>query len=52
MKRVDFFSMNLQTIDQPQDGVELSQWKLKYWDGLNNNWFAGSREVPWAGGLL
>lgn len=47
----NFFSVNLATIDQPQDGIDLSETKIKYCDGLNNNWFAGLKDEPWSGGL-
>lgn len=51
-KRVDAFMINLATIDQPQEGVDLSETKVKYWDGLRDNFAEGLREVPWPNGLL
>ncbi len=29
------------------DGVDLSELKIGYWDGRNNNWEAGLRDQPW-----
>jgi hypothetical protein len=49
-QKTDFFSLNIMTLDQPQEGLDLSKFKMTYWDGLNNNWAAGQREVPWPGG--
>jgi hypothetical protein len=46
------FVVNLGTVDQPQEGLELSQVKIKYWDGLNDNFAAGTRDEPWLGGLV
>lgn len=48
----EFFSVNLHTLDQPQDGLELSRFKMEYGDGKNDNWAAGRRDVPWPGGCL
>lgn len=45
-----FFTVNLLTLDQPQDGLDLSTFKLQYWDGRNDNWTGGLRDVPWPGG--
>ena len=50
-KRNNLFVVNLSSVDQPQDGVDLSQVKLSYFDLLNDN-FAGSlKEKPWPYGL-
>jgi hypothetical protein len=51
-QHVDFVSLNLSTLDQPQDGVDLSKFKIEYWDGLHNNWKAGKAEKPYSGGLV
>ena len=48
----EYFNLNLATIEQPQEGVDLSKAKLLYWDGLNDNWYGGSKEAPWPNGLL
>lgn len=46
------FTVNLATFDQPQERLDLSEWTMKYVDGLANNWMAGSKDEPWTGGLL
>ena len=51
-QKTDFFSVNILTLDQPQEGLDLSKWKIQYWDGLNNNWQGGKKDEPWAGGAL
>lgn len=48
----DLFSVHLGTLDQPQDGLELSKFKIKYWDGLHDNWMGGEKEEPWSGGCV
>lgn len=47
-----YFALNLCTIDQPQEGIELSRFKIKYVDGLHDNHAAGTHDMPWEGGLL
>ena len=32
-QKMDFFSVNLATVDQPQEGIDLSAFKIEYWDG-------------------
>ena len=49
--KYDFFNVNAASIDQPQDGFDLSEVKLSYWNGLNNDWMSGMKEVPFSGGL-
>jgi hypothetical protein len=39
----DYVSVNLNALE----GVELSNLKLRYWDGRHNNWHAGLRDTPW-----
>lgn len=39
----DYVAVNLNCLDN----VNLSSLKIGYWDGRNNNWEAGTREVPW-----
>lgn len=51
-KTYSFFGVNLTTIDQPQDGLDLNEFSFKYVDGLSDNFAAGSRDKPWAGGVL
>jgi hypothetical protein len=50
--KTDFFTLNILSLDQPQEGLDLSKLKMLYWDGLNNNWAAGQKEEPWAGGTV
>ena len=49
---VEFFSVNLVTLDQPQEGLDLSVFRIEYWDGRNDNWMAGKSDVPWPGGIV
>jgi hypothetical protein len=51
-QHVKFFTLNVLTLDQPQDGLDLSQWKVGYWDGRTNNWTGGQRDVPWPNGFI
>ncbi|KIV95323.1 hypothetical protein PV10_02993 [Exophiala mesophila] len=46
------FTINILTLDQPQEGLELSDFKIMYSDGRNDNWAAGSRDTPWPGGCI
>ena len=48
---VDFFQINLGTLDQPQEGLELSKWKISYVNGRDNRW-EDRKETPFRGGLL
>ncbi|PPJ56030.1 hypothetical protein CBER1_03399 [Cercospora berteroae] len=48
---VDLFTVNALTIDQPQEGLDLSETKIEYVDMLHDNFMAGTRDVPWPGGL-
>ena len=50
--KVDFFVLNASSIDQPQEGVELSKSKLQYFDALHDNFMAGTKDTPWEGGLI
>lgn len=43
--------INLATVDQPQDGVDLSEVKVLYYDLLHDNIQGGLRDTPWSGGL-
>lgn len=51
-QEVKFFSVNMITLDQPQEGLELSNWKIEYYDGRTDNWQAGLRNTPWPGGCI
>ena len=46
-----FFMVNVMSIDQPQDGVDLGKVKLKYYDGLTNNFNAAPTDTPAPKGL-
>jgi len=48
----DFFSIGLTTLDQPQEGLDLSEWKYNYCDGRTDNFAAGMADTPWKGGAL
>jgi hypothetical protein len=48
----EFFTLNAPTLDQPQEGLDLSQLKIQYWDGRNDNFRAGARDGPWPGGCV
>jgi hypothetical protein len=48
----EFAHINILTLDQPQEGLELSKFKIYYVDGRNDNWMAGTREVPWPSGCI
>lgn len=51
-QRHEFFIVNLPTVDQPQDGVDLSLTKITYWDGLRDNFQAGRQDGPFPNGLV
>jgi hypothetical protein len=39
----DFRSVYINCLDD----VDMSELKVVYWDGRNNNWQAGTRDQPW-----
>jgi len=43
------FSINAVTLD-PDQGVDLREFQMQYWDGKGENWKAGLAEKPYAGG--
>ena len=49
-----FYSVNVLTLDRgPGDGaLDLSKFKMVYWDGKEENWDAGGKEKPYPGGCL
>lgn len=49
---MDFFIVNAATIDQPQEGIDLSVFKMEYWDGRSDGFGKGKKEHPWEGGLV
>jgi hypothetical protein len=42
----------LSAIDQPQDGIDLKEFKIGYSDGLKDNFMAGQKDEPWTGGMV
>lgn len=48
----EYFGINANTLDQPQEGLDLRKWKITYYDGLKDNWMAGEKSEPWEGGVL
>jgi len=50
-KVVKNFSINAVTLDADQ-GLDLRELKLRYWDGKGENWGAGAVEKPPAGGCF
>lgn len=48
----DFFTVNLATVDQPQEGIDLAEFQIEYVDGLHDNWMAGKKDKPWSGGFV
>lgn len=49
--KVDLFAVNLATLDQPQDSIDLNEVKISYVDGLHDN-FMQPGEKPYPGGLV
>ena len=39
----DYVSVNLNCLDD----IDLRDVTIGYWDGRNNNWYAGQRETAW-----
>lgn len=48
----ELFSVNLGTLEQPQEGLDLRRFKMEYWDMRHDNAGAGPRDEPWEGGLV
>jgi hypothetical protein len=48
---VNFFSVNVTTLDQPQEGLDLSTFTVKYVSGRDDNWMAGLKDTPYPGGI-
>lgn len=52
-KSFEFFTLNLVTLDTPQDGIDLSQWTYDYMDGRHDTTGAhGKSETPWKDGVI
>lgn len=49
---IEFFTVNLVTLEQPQEGLDLSGWNFSYVDGRNDKWESVRDDVPWPGGVL
>jgi len=45
-KTVEFFVVNVLTLEQPQEGLQLEKFVIKYFDGKNDNWFSGPMDAP------
>ncbi|HVJ19300.1 MAG TPA: GFA family protein [Polyangiaceae bacterium] len=39
----DFVSVNVNTLDD----IEHAELEVSHWDGRHDNWYAGTRKVPW-----
>ena len=48
-KEVEVLGINAVTLD-PDQGIDLREFKVQYWDGKGNNWAAGLKDVPYPGG--
>jgi hypothetical protein len=51
-QKFDFFSLNAGSLDQPQEGLDLSKFKVKYASGRDDGWMKGPKEEPFSGGLI
>lgn len=51
-KVIEIFGVNIVTLDQPQEGLDLSMFRIEYWDGRHDNWMAGKKDTPWPGGIV
>lgn len=51
-KKMEFFIINLSTFDQPQEGLELSEFKYGYVDGRTGSQFKGTQDKPWKSGII
>jgi hypothetical protein len=51
-QKIDFFSVNLVTLDQPQEGLDLSTFKMQYISGRDDNFAIGIKDTPYAGGCI
>ena len=47
----EFYSVNVLTLDQGGE-VDLTRFKILYWDGKGENWAAGPRDQPYEGGCV
>jgi hypothetical protein len=47
----NFFNINALTLE-PGGDIDLSQWKMKYVNGLDDAWFDGTTDTPYKGGCV
>lgn len=45
----EWLRLNALSLDADQ-GLDFTKFKMEYWDGKNNNWNAGPKDVPYPGG--
>ena len=50
-KTHEFFIVNALTLE-PSDEIDLSKWKIKYFNGAEDAWFDGTKDVPHKGGCV
>ncbi|KAF2151144.1 hypothetical protein K461DRAFT_279928 [Myriangium duriaei CBS 260.36] len=43
--RIDFFAVDPKTLDQPQEGLDVSTFKVQYYDGIKNDFMNKSSQV-------
>jgi hypothetical protein len=51
-KLVKHFGINLVTLDQPQEGLDLSIFKIRYYSGRNDAFYLGLKDTPYPGGCV
>lgn len=52
-RKYDLFAFNAKTLDQPQEGLDLSEFKYRYVDGLNDAFDKGTKDDgPWPHGSV
>ncbi|KAF2157633.1 hypothetical protein K461DRAFT_264511 [Myriangium duriaei CBS 260.36] len=51
-KKIDYFSVDPKTLDQPQEGLELSTFVGEYIDGLHNAYAETRTDRPYPGGIV
>lgn len=51
-QNMDACALNLNSLDQPQEGLDLSDVKVEYYDGKHDNWMAGKQTKPYKEGLI
>jgi hypothetical protein len=51
-KVIKHFGINLVTLDQPQEGLNLSNFKIRYYSGRNDAFHLGLKDTPYPGGCI